>query len=719
MRASRYSSPRPLVSATLRYVLTVVAVEPGTELLTQVHGLWRRHSSTLGFFTEGAFDEHARNRWILAAVATDGRLLGYTLFRTTRRGKTSIAHLCVEPQARGQGVASQLFSSLRLSVSSCYDIVVRCRRDYEASALWPRLGFVSVGETAGRGKDAQVLTIWRYELNRLPLLAAMDRRSDDVMPVAIDANVFFDLDDVAGPTVHDESKSLAADWLGEFIELCVTEEIFNEIDRHQDPSQRARQRSRVDQFRVLPSDKAREEQVLSDLQRLFPEWDSDSARSDMRQLTRTIAGGATYFVTRDGLVRDQADKLYERYGLVIVSPFELVLRFDELRREEEYRPTRFITLGLKSIKPRNAADLDRIADLLHMGQPSPEPRGRTLARLRDISAAPDRFEVCCIGSDDGTLLAAYAIDRPMPEVFRVPFFAVVDSPIGRTAARHLVDKLTILAAAERRTVLIVMGNAGGSRVEEALISAGFSREPDYWIKLAVPAVAGALDVALDVDRIGGEHSEAKSLASRAVAHLRPDGGSACPEALAHVERALWPAKIIGTGLPCYIVPIRPAWAAQLFDVELANRTLFGADPRLAMNTENAYYRAARPAILKAPGRVLWYVSHDAAYPGTKAVRACSYLDEVLVAQPKDAFRRFRRLGVYTWVNVFKIADNDVTREVMAFRFSKTEVLRRPLPWHRLQEELTRSGGGRSQFQSPLQISEACFFELYRFGMVGG
>jgi len=69
------------------------------------------------------------------------------------------------------------------------------------------------------------VTIWRYELNRLPLLAAMDKPRDDVMPVAIDANVFYDLDP-QGSDAHEESKALAADWLGGFIELCLTEEIY-------------------------------------------------------------------------------------------------------------------------------------------------------------------------------------------------------------------------------------------------------------------------------------------------------------------------------------------------------------------------------------------------------------------------------------------------------------------------------------------------------------
>ncbi len=697
---------------------TVVHVEPGTELLTRVRELWRRHSDTLGFFPEGAFHDYANKRCILAALGSDGLLLGYTLFRTTHRRKATIAHLCVDINARGQGVARDLFRAARSSVHGCDNIIVRCRRDFLANSLWPRLGFVSVSEEIGRGNDGQIVTIWRHEINRLPLLAALDRHQDDRIQVVIDANVFFDLDEDPRSATRDESKSLLAVWLGEFIELCVTDEIYNEIDRNNDSVHRARQRSRVEQFRVLPSDKPREEQVLAVLENRFPSWTTDSGRSDMRQLARTISGGATFFVTRDGLIREQAEELYERFGLVIVSPFELILRFDELRREEEYRPKRFIAIGLQEFKPRGLDELERIADLLHVGQHSSEPRRHTLVRLRDLLACPDQIEFNCITGNDGALIAAYAVERRAPDVLAVPLFAVADSAIGRTAAQHFAEKLTMLAATEHRTLIMFKDDAGDQRIGDALSDAGFSKDGDSWIKLALPVVSRAIELAVELEHLGKQHPEAKSFAVRAATYLRSNEQLSQPslQDMIHVERALWPAKIVDANLPCYIVPIRPCWAAQLFDLDLASQLLFGADPKLAMNSENAYYRAAKPAILTAPARLLWYVSQNHEYTGTKAVRACSYLDEILVAPPKDAFKRYQRLGVYKWPNVLEVADHDIRKEVMAFRFSRTELLRQPIVWERLQEELKRSGAKNSQFQSVLRITESCFLNLYKVGM---
>jgi hypothetical protein len=700
---------------------TVVEVAPHSKLLEDVQVLWRTQSGTLGFLPEGAFEEHAREGCILAAIDGNGSLIGYVLFRTTHRRQAAIAHLCVDNMARKQGIARLLFEGVKERVFACDDIIVRCRRDFEANQLWPHLNFIAVGEESGRGKKPAILTIWRYELNKLPLLAVIGFRGKrDAMSVAIDANIFFDLDENAPG--REESKALQADWLGEFIELCLTDEIYNEINRNEDPAQRRRQRARVERFPVLVSDKRREEQLLAELRILFPNWTSESARSDMNQLAKVVAADSTYFATRDQLVREQADVLYDRYGLVVVSPYEIVLRFDELRREKEYRPQRFVALGLTQSKPRGDDDLEGIVDLIHVGQPSQEPRKRTLSRLRDVLADTARYELTCIKGRNGMLVAAYAIERPSASMLRLPLFAVADSDLGKTAARHFAEKISTLAAVERRTIVQVEAAAGGPRIEEALHDAGFFKEGNLWIKVAVPLVASAGEIAAEIVQIGSQCIEAIDLTTRVTKHLHDleKALTASPDAWFRLERLLWPAKILSTGLRCFIVPIRPHWAEHLFDTELAKGTLFGAHPLLAMNSENAYYSAAISAKLTAPARVLWYVSGgDKAYHGTMAVRACSYIDEVIITGPKEAFRRFRRLGVYAWRDVFDTAGNKLENNVLAFRFSKTELFRRPVPLDRLREVLSHSHGKVHPLIAPFEISETCFIRLYKAGMHEG
>jgi hypothetical protein len=179
-----------------------------------------------------------------------------------------------------------------------------------------------------------------------------------------------------------------------------------------------------------------------------------------------------------------------------------------------------------------------------------------------------------------------------------------------------------------------------------------------------------------------------------------------------LEKTLSPAKFTDFELPCYIIPIRPAWAAQLFDTRLAEQDLFGLPPELGFRLENAYYRARNPQ-LSAPARILWYVSKaDGRYRGAGAIRAASYLDEVVVDSPKVLFSRFRRLGIYRWQDLLKLTKEDLSGALMALKFSGTELLGRPILWEEIQTVLQDAIGRRDQLQRPLQITTDTFFRLY-------
>src|SRR5690606_37997381 len=101
-----------------------------------------------------------------------------------------------------------------------------------------------------------------------------------------------------------------------------------------------------------------------------------------------------------------------------------------------------------------------------------------------------------------------------------------------------------------------------------------------------------------------------------------------------------------------------------------------------------------------------------------AIRACSYMDEVVVGKAKELFRRFRRLGVYEWPDVLRTAQGNPDNEIMAFRFSRTELFSTPIPWEEARTLIEEHDGRQSHFQSPTRISESCFFAMYRRGCNG-
>ena len=91
---------------------------------------------------------------------------------------------------------------------------------------------------------------------------------------------------------------------------------------------------------------------------------------------------------------------------------------------------------------------------------------------------------------------------------------------------------------------------------------------------------------------------------------------------------------------------------------------------MLLRWENVYYRKAATSqkILKAPGRILWYVSRS-----QKQIVAVSHLDEVVVDTAKELLRRFKKFGILGWQELYRMCAGDTSMELMALRFSHTFV----------------------------------------------
>ena len=103
------------------------------------------------------------------------------------------------------------------------------------------------------------------------------------------------------------------------------------------------------------------------------------------------------------------------------------------------------------------------------------------------------------------------------------------------------------------------------------------------------------------------------------------------------------------------------------------------------------------------------------FQGTMPIRAYSYLDQVIVDKPKVLYSRFKRLGVYKWEDVYRVAGGDVDQEIMAFRFSGTELFNNPIHRDKLQEIWMREKGQKFNILSPVRISNNTFLHLYKMG----
>jgi hypothetical protein len=239
---------------------------------------------------------------------------------------------------------------------------------------------------------------------------------------------------------------------------------------------------------------------------------------------------------------------------------------------------------------------------------------------------------------------------------------------------------------------------------------GFIQSGNGWSKLTLNAVGSLSSI---TSFIGGLllDSSFESVTGVAKATISAVAEHGKPEAAVALERHLWPAKITGMDVPTFIVPIRPEWAQHFFDTELGSQLLFGLRDDLHLGLEGVYYRSAKNNNLVAPGRVLWYVSQGDGI-GSMTIKACSHLEEVAVGKPKALFRKFQRLGVYQWRDIYLLAGNDLMNDVVAFRFRMTERFKEGVDL-----QFCERHDIRGPFMSPRQISEEQFAIIYKKGML--
>ena len=692
--------------------IKVIVIDKISPYLKDVVELWRLNRKKLGFFPKGAFEDAARNRCIFVALTPKKECVGYLLFRESS-GRIMITHLCVDRQWRDKGVASCLLDHLKGKTKDLRGIGLWCRRDYEENNLWPKQGFVAQGDKPGRHREGKRLTFWWFDHNHPDLFSiGRAQQLESKLHVVLDANVFFDLD---GEEKEEfvESKSLLSDWLNDSLELCVTGELFNEIDRNDEPLERKRQRERARSFTRLPCDDISYEASLEKLGCLFPrEAISESDKSDVRQLARTIGSGVTFFVTKDGVLLNVEDKVYEQFGVRLIRPADLIVHLDKLRREVDYQPVRFAGTiqDFRLVRSGEEGLLTRSFLNYEKG----ESKRDFQRRLRRYIAAPDKYGCYLAIGGDGKPIAFIIFGTQADDELEIPVFRVGVGRMAPTIARYLILKTIQLHSDDRRMFTKVTDTSLGKCIVEALREDGFFLVGGAWVKIHLSVAETAKEFSCRLNALASRYPDYSEFFLEPSSILGVEDSIKDVQAMADIEKFFWPAKVIDAEIPTYIVPIQPRWAKDLFDEDLASQTLFGARHDLAFNREGVYYRSKRSFGGRAPGRILWYVSSSDSYCKDKSIRACSRLDEIVIDKPKVLFGHFRRLGVYAWENVLSVAKKDLNSDVMAIRFSDTELFKNPIPWGELQEVLKKDGCN-SLIQSPVHIPKHTFANLYAKG----
>ena len=659
-----------------------------------VDKLMKDNAQTLGFLPRKALQDYLDRGTVMGIQDDSGTLLAYLLY-ADHSTYFRIVHLCVSSTSRGQGFARKLVDQLSLigGTSHIY-IKLSCRRDYEANKMWPELGFVPRGEKRGRSKEGHFLTLWIRHLGKDQQLSLFQAdKSDDRVHAVLDAQVVFSMDEPDSDKAQ-PSKALLADHLADSVRFCKTDELLVEINRSDDHEKRSRSRQRADQYPSVEYDSVIKGQFYDKLKHVLPSG-SDAANSDINHLAITAASdGIKVFVTEDMGILKRQREILECTGVSVVCPSELIVRLHELSNRQLYVPSRIAGEQGLEWRRMSSDDLQAFPFDRFLGQAGQtEKKGILRQKLNEHCARPQQYRVeqLWLGSE---VMALRVVTESSSKI-NIMLARIARGEDHALFGRYLLaDTITRAARHHDECMIQVEDSVVPPPVFPYLSDMGFVRYENAYVRFVFSGTWSRLDV---LSRIRKLAPSVQGLYN----------SKACTD----LEEVCSPLSVTDADQRFVLVSIKPGYAISLVDNSGSARDMFGGKVDVLLRWKNVYYRRkTHHRKLKAPARILWYVSGN-----QREVVAVSRLDDVVCDKPKVLFKRFKRLGVLDWKDIFNMCRKDVSMELMALLFSHTFAFRKPVSLAMLREIL-ENGRGTLSLQSPLMLTANEFAEIYRRGL---
>ena len=658
-----------------------------TEHIDAVDALMKDNTRWLGFLPQEALRDYLEKGWVLGALAEDGQLIGYLLYAVNQR-RFRITHLCVSDEFRDQGIAKGLVDKLKQTATSQMIITLNCRRDFPAHTMWPQLGFVPIDEKPGRSSAGHLLTTWEYTLAQDPQLSLFQAKiSDETLDVIIDAQVFFDLDEPNSDTTN-PSQALLADFLIDSLNLWVTDEILVEINRATNQQQRELSRHRAQEF-LRKHDPNSFEHFDKALRQLLPH-NRDSQVSDIRQLAKAAASDVDIFVTRDQALLNKTKQISELTRLQVLSPTELIIQLHELFNRQSYvpDPVSGLNLGWHRLTSEELADFPYNSFLVQR-----ERKGNFREKLDPFLASPNQYE-CDLLWLRGKAVALRVTNRA-DKILSVPFARVASIDDKALFERYLIVDTVSKAVKSNLDMVKFEETYLTPSLKLDLLATGFTSYNDSFVRFCFSRCL--------------ERSKVLS----AITAL-------CPASINNyqnlsdieLEQHCSPLSLATAEHEqnCFLIPIRPDYAMSLIPSYQSAYHLFGGEINVLLRWDHVYYRSkTRHKMLKPPARILWYVSR------IQQVVAISHLDDVVIDTPSALFKKFKKLGILRWKELYQISDGDPSKEIMALKFSHTFPFRNPISLARLRAIFNEDNDKNLVLQGPSSLPMTTFQKLFTHG----
>lgn len=672
--------------------VVVRQLAPNTSEFFAVRNLGDQNARAMGHLGFEAWSEYATSGGMLG-VFVDGHLAGYTIFRTPRR-EVRIAHLIIKPEFRGRGLARRLVEEVRSRNPDRIGIGLRCRRDYAATNLWPKLGFVSLSEKVAR-TPGEYLVEWWLDFG-LPNLFSWEPRSQAVHVLA-DTNIFLDLYEPVRRSTSPRTRTILHD-LEDQVELVYCREIATDLLRDKVQSRRDALRKKLDA--LLPME-IEGTQIANIANVLRAAWGSVALsvqdESDVRFAAYAVAAGIPILVTSDRKAREKlSEVLLSHFGITMCSVGELPAVVQKLHNASLYSPRNFREGGYSLQEESTASQV--VTDFF--SNASHERKRDMAARVDSVLSAKPNSGLRVLRDPQGTSALALGYRWAPGGEFSVQLVrmkADLSLALRVTIAAQAVQLMRELCVSLGCAVMTVEDPFVPLVVRQAMRNDGFFHTGDAEVGIALDGVATRAELQMRV-------KQALENSSQTQASLARNFAAKLTDSAFNVERMLWPVCIDSDEIPCWLVPVHPAFSADLLGYPLI---LTQRSDDLSLSLDHVYYKKQRAGEC-APGRILWYATEP-----ESCCFAISHLTEVVDATPDDLHRDFARLGVYGIDQVREMADPKLGL-VRALRFSGTRMFDRPVSLDAARD-IVEHNGGRITFPGSSLIDHRSFSQIAQKG----
>lgn len=674
--------------------------------LDDILKIWGPNRQTLGLMPKDAFKESIKKKWMLLCQV-DNATVGYLQFRFTNRTQTlAIVHLCVDRTHRGKGYPELMVNKLVEDFQyRSRGIKLNCRNDYKnAEAFWDKYGFQPKNRQPSRGNDPSIeLVTWWFNFGHHDLFSF---NQNDKVKAILDFNILAKLmEPNKQDSARDQIDSLVSDWITTEVDYYYASETVNELFRDKDKMRQEKTRLFLKDFIELNIHKPSLKEIERELSQIY-KGKTDNDISDRRQLAEAIISGFPYFITLDEGIMKHRDKVAEKYNLKIVEPFRLGSEIDYTINAMDYYPSQ-LSANNFTFSKLSPKERDCLEDLF-LSTGSGEKKS-TFKSTLDSIIAKSNGEVLVIKEKENIVsIIAYHFE---PEYLQVAIIRTKQYALRQTIFMQNVNDLVKLAVDHNKKFLAFTDIHITPLEMQILNNYGFFEVDGKWIRGIKNGIVTMQELEPELKSFTSEIPPLLTLLSKE----RKQDNHYYLDMLT-LEKALWPLKIIDAEIPCFIIPIKPHYARELFDTKAAKAELFGVQPKLIWSKENVYYRQVQPNVEKFPARILWYASDSKHSTRAKGIVCSSYLNEVVIGGAKELYKKHERFGIYSWEkDIVPMTKNIVNHPIKILRFSDSESFQKIIKLNEIKNLLAKHEESFNNFQSPMKIKNTTFMELYALG----